>query len=214
MFYILKEERIKIYEVIMKYYWEFFNKEVIEIKNWMNCGELCLVVCKKYVNGYYIEYELREVNGLFSGVIIFCVSDISVLVVDVMGFDVIEFGGIVVWVFEFVYCGIFKFEEVGFSDVLDFMKEVFFERFVEVSEKNVKFVVELVYCVVFVENEIVKIFGFGKRKVSVIFDEKFKDRLKYGESFKDYVVFIFFGEDGEMMLMMYWVIGNYILFLI
>ena len=208
--YIEKEERIKIHEAIMKYYWEPFNKEAIETKNWTTCGEPCPVVCKKYANGHHIEYEPREANGPLSGVITLRASDISVPAVDAMGFDAIEFGGTAAWILELVHRGLLEPEEVGLSGKPEFTKEALLEKPVETSEINAKLVAELAHRVAFAENEIARMIGLGKRKASRLLDERFKDRLKYGESFKDYAVFTPLGEDGEMTPTMYWAIGNYI----
>ncbi|WP_297468846.1 glyceraldehyde-3-phosphate:ferredoxin oxidoreductase [Thermococcus sp.] len=208
--YIPKEDRIKIHEAIMKHYWEPFNEEAIKPKNWTTCGEPCPVVCKKYRNGHHVEYEPYEANGPLSGSISLRASDISVHAVDAMGFDAIEFGGTAAWVLELVHRGLLKPEEVGISGKPEFTKEALIERPVEASEVNAKLVAELAHRVAFGENEIARIIGLGKRKASVIFDERFKDRLSYGESFKDYAVFTPLGEDGEMTPTMYWAIGNYI----
>ncbi|KUH31926.1 glyceraldehyde-3-phosphate:ferredoxin oxidoreductase [Thermococcus celericrescens] len=208
--YIPKEERIKIHENIMKHYWEPFNEEAIKPKNWTTCGEPCPVVCKKYRRGHHVEYEPYEANGPLSGSISLRASDISVHAADAMGFDAIEFGGTAAWVLELVHRGLLKPEEVGISGKPEFTKEALLERPVEAGEVNAKLVAELAHLVAFAENETAKIIGLGKRKASVIFDERFKDRLKYGESFKDYAVFTPLGEDGEMTPTMYWAIGNYI----
>ncbi|NJE02455.1 glyceraldehyde-3-phosphate:ferredoxin oxidoreductase [Thermococcus sp. JdF3] len=208
--YIPKEERIRIHENIMKHYWEPFNEEAITPKNWTTCGEPCPVVCKKYRRGHHVEYEPYEANGPLSGSISLRASDISVHAADAMGFDAIEFGGTAAWVLELVHRGLLKPEEVGISGKPEFTKEALLGRPVEASEVNAKLVAELAHRVAFAENEIAKIIGLGKRKASVIFDERFKDRLKYGESFKDYAVFTPLGENGEMTPTMYWAIGNYI----
>ncbi|AFL95409.1 aldehyde: ferredoxin oxidoreductase 2 [Thermococcus cleftensis] len=208
--YIPKEERIRIHENIMKHYWEPFNEEAIKPKNWTTCGEPCPVVCKKYRRGHHVEYEPYEANGPLSGSISLRASDISVHAVDAMGFDAIEFGGTAAWVLELVHRGLLKPEEVGISGKPEFTKEALIERPVEASEVNAKLVAELAHRVAFAENEIARVIGLGKRKASVILDEKFKDRLKYGESFKDYAVFTPLGENGEMTPTMYWAIGNYI----
>ena len=208
--YIPKEERIRIHENIMKHYWEPFNEEAIKTRNWTTCGEPCPVVCKKHRRGHHVEYEPYEANGPLSGSISLRASDISVHAADAMGFDAIEFGGTAAWVLELVHRGLLKPEEVGLSDRPDFTKDALLERPVEASEKNARLVAELAHRVAFAENEIARIIGLGKRKASVILDEKFKDRLKYGESFKDYAVFTPLGENGEMTPTMYWAIGNYI----
>ncbi|NJE46673.1 glyceraldehyde-3-phosphate:ferredoxin oxidoreductase [Thermococcus sp. GR7] len=208
--YIPKEERIRIHENIMKHYWEPFNEEAIKPKNWTTCGEPCPVVCKKHRRGHHVEYEPYEANGPLSGSISLRASDISVHAVDAMGFDAIEFGGTAAWVLELVHRGLLKPEEVGISGKPEFTKEALLERPIEASEVNAKLVAELAHRVAFAENELARIIGFGKRKASKILDEKFKDRLKYGESFRDYAVFTPLGEDGEITPTMYWAIGNYI----
>ncbi|NJD98508.1 glyceraldehyde-3-phosphate:ferredoxin oxidoreductase [Thermococcus sp. LS1] len=208
--YIPKEERIRIHENIMKHYWEPFNEEAIKPKNWTTCGEPCPVVCKKHRRGHHVEYEPYEANGPLSGSISLRASDISVHAVDAMGFDAIEFGGTAAWILELVHRDLLKPEEVGLSGKPEFTKEALLERPVEASEVNAKLVAELAHRVAFAENELARIIGFGKRKASKILDEKFKDRLKYGESFRDYGVFVPLGENGEMTPTMYWAIGNYI----
>ncbi|KPU62786.1 glyceraldehyde-3-phosphate:ferredoxin oxidoreductase [Thermococcus sp. EP1] len=208
--YIPKEDRIKIHENIMKYYWEPFNKEAIETKNWTNCGEPCPVVCKKFRKGHHVEYEPYEANGPLSGSIAIYASDISVHAVDAMGFDAISFGGTAAWVLELVYKGLLQPEEVGLSDKPDFDKESLLLKPVEVSEKNAKLVAELAHRVAFAETEVAKIIGEGIRRAGEVFDERFKDRLSYGESFKDYGVYTPLGSNGEIVPTMYWAIGNYI----
>ncbi|WP_456452399.1 glyceraldehyde-3-phosphate:ferredoxin oxidoreductase [Thermococcus sp.] len=208
--YIPKEERIKIHENIMKHYWEPFNREAIETKNWTTCGEPCPVACKKYADGHHIEYEPFEANGPLSGSIVLRASQISVHAADAMGFDAIEFGGTAAWVLELVHRGLLKPEEVGLSGKPEFTKESLLLKPVEASETNARLVAELAHRVAFAENEVAKIIGLGKRKASAVFDEKFKDRLNYGESFKDCGVFVPLGENGEITPTMYWAIGNYI----
>lgn len=208
--YIPKEDRIKLHELIMKYYWEPFNKESIEPKNWTTCGEPCPAVCKKHRRGHHVEYEPYEANGPLSGSISLYASDISVHAVDAMGFDAIEFGGTAAWIFELIHRGLLKPEEVGISDKPRFSKEDLMNDPEGTSEHNAKLVAELAHSVAFAKTEIAKIVGLGKRKASRILDEKFKDRLKYGESFKDYAVYTPLGEDGEINPTMYWAIGNYI----
>jgi len=208
--YIPKEERVKIHEAIMKHYWEPFNEEAIKPKHWTTCGEPCPVVCKKYRNGHHVEYEPYEANGPLSGSIVLRASDVSVHAADAMGFDAIEFGGTAAWVLELLHLGLLKPEEVGVSDRPEFTKEALLNRPIETSEKNARLVAELAKKVAFGENEIVRIIGLGKRKASKVFDEMFKDRLAYGESFKDHAVFTPLGEDGEITPTMYWAIGNYI----
>ncbi|NJE26536.1 glyceraldehyde-3-phosphate:ferredoxin oxidoreductase [Thermococcus sp. MV5] len=208
--YIPKEDRIKIHENIMKYYWEPFNKEAIETKNWTNCGEPCPVVCKKFRKGHHVEYEPYEANGPLSGSIDIYASDISVHAVDAMGFDAISFGGTAAWVLELVYKGLLQPEEVGLSDRPDFDKDSLLLKPVEASEKNAKLVAELAHRVAFAETEVAKIIGEGIRRAGEVFDEKFKDRLGYGESFKDYGVYTPLGSNGEIVPTMYWAIGNYI----
>lgn len=208
--YIPKEDRIKIHENIMKYYWEPFNKEAIETKNWTNCGEPCPVVCKKFRRGHHVEYEPYEANGPLSGSIAIYASDISVHAVDAMGFDAISFGGTAAWVLELVYKGLLQPEEVGLSDKPDFDKESLLLKPVEASEKNAKLVAELAHRVAFAETEVAKIIGEGIRRAGEVFDERFKDRLSYGESFKDYGVYTPLGSNGEIVPTMYWAIGNYI----
>ncbi|AEC52003.1 glyceraldehyde-3-phosphate: ferredoxin oxidoreductase [Pyrococcus sp. NA2] len=208
--YIPKEDRIRIHELIMEHYWKVFNEESIKPKNWTTCGEPCPAVCKKHRKGHHVEYEPYEANGPLIGSIHLYASDLSVHAVDSMGFDAIEFGGTAAWVLELVYRGLLKPEEVGISDKPKFDREDLMRDPKGTSEHNAKLVSELARSLAFAKTEVARIIGLGKRKASRILDEKFRDRLKYGESFKDYAVYTPLGEDGEINPTMYWAIGNYI----
>ena len=208
--YLEKGEREKLYEVIEKFYLEVFNSEAIEKKKWTTCGEPCPATCKKVREGYKTDYEPYNANGPLSGSFWLKASDRAVRKVDSLGFDAIEFGGLAAWIFELVYRGFLKPEEVGISEKPDFDVDSILKDPVRTSEKNAELLCELAENVAYGKGEIPKLLGMGKRRASKALDENFSDRLPKGKSFKDYAVYVPLGKEGEVNPTMYWAMGNFI----
>lgn len=211
--YMSLDERISVHEEIMENYWEPFNEEAIETRNWTNCGEPCPVVCKKYREGEHVDYEPYEAGGPLSGSFEIHKSDISVHKIDSMGFDAIDFGSLSSWVFELISEDLLMKEEVGLSKEPKFALEDF--DFEEDSEKNAKLVAELAENIAYGENELCKLLGKGKRKAAQKMDQRFSERLEQDlshnyDSYKDFAVYVPFGDEGEISPTMYWAIGNFV----
>lgn len=211
--HISLEDRIDVHEKIMDKYWKPFNEEAIDPRNWANCGEPCPAACKKYRKGQHVDYEPYEAGGPLSGSYDIYKSDVSVHMIDAMGFDAIDFGSLSAWIFELISEGLLDSEEVGLSEDPVFELEGF--DFEEDSETNANLVAELAKNIAFAENEICEMLGRGKRKAAQEFDEIFSDRLdkdlKFDyDSYKDYAVYVPFGEKGEISPTMYWAIGNFV----
>ncbi|SMO66759.1 glyceraldehyde-3-phosphate ferredoxin oxidoreductase [Balnearium lithotrophicum] len=208
--YMDRGDREKLYRVIEEFYVKVFNSESIETKKWTTCGEPCPAVCKKVREGYKTDYEPYNANGPLSGSFWLKASDRAVKKVDSLGFDAIEFGGVAAWIFEVVHRGMLKPEEVGISDKPDFDVSSILNDPVRTSEKNADLLCQLAEKVAYADGDIPKLIGLGKRRASEILDEKFKDRLPEGKSFKDFAVFVPLGKKGEVNPTMYWAMGNFI----
>ncbi|WP_456416811.1 aldehyde ferredoxin oxidoreductase C-terminal domain-containing protein [Methanocaldococcus sp.] len=212
--YISKEDRKKILEKILKYYLEPFNKESIETKKWTNCGEPCPVLCKKYRNRNKVDYEPYAANGTLLGIFDLYEADKVTKTVDELGFDAIEIGNLIAWVFELLDVELLKEEELKIKKpIFDYKKiiESCEEDIKEISKHNAEQAVKFLHNLVREENEIYKILSFGKRKASRILNEKYKDRVnKVGKKFNDFAAYIPFGNWGEIAPNLYWTPGFFI----
>ena len=216
MIYMSKEERTELHNKLLTYFVGKFNEESTNPKKWTNCGEPCPVLCKKYrLDGLKVDYEPYSANGPQIGIFDIHATDKVVHRIDATGYDAIEMGELLSWVFELLDIGLLKPEEVGINkpkfSPSDFKTE---EDILNNSNYNSSQAVELINIIAFEKNEIGKILALGKRKASQIFNDKFKDRLKEGEKFEDYAVYIPFGASGEMGPTLYWAIGNFMPYLI
>ncbi len=216
MIYMPKEERTELHKKLLKYYVEAFNKESIEPKKWTNCGEPCPVLCKKYrLNNYKVDYEPYSANGPQLGIFDIHETDHVTHAIDEKGYDSIEMGSLIAWVFELLYIGLLKPEEVGI-DIPKFDSSYFKnnEDLLNNSKYNSELAVKLINIITYRKNEIGEILSLGKRNAAQIFNEKFKERLKDGKKYNDYGVYIPFGKNGDMAPTLYWAIGNFMPFLI
>ena len=214
--YIPKEKREKLHNIIMKYYVDIFNEESIYPKKWTNCGEPCPVLCKKYRNGLKLDYEPYNGNGPLLGIFHLYAADKVVHKVDSLGYDAIEFGNLLGWVFELLHRGLLKPEEVGASENIIFDIEAYNneEDIIKISEHNSKIALEISETITFHKTEVGKILSLGIRRGGALLNEKFKNRLKEGDSFTNYAVYDTFGNDGHISPTLYWAIGNFMPLLI
>ncbi|RLE82283.1 MAG: glyceraldehyde-3-phosphate ferredoxin oxidoreductase [Thermoprotei archaeon] len=205
MIYLPRDLREKLHQMIMEYFWKPFNEESIKPKTWKTCGEPCIVTCKKVRKGYKVDYEPYEGMGPQSGVFELHAADIAVETVDSMGFDAIEFGNVVAWIFEVITKGLLKPEEVGLKEKPEFNP---YNYKVEYSKKNAELIVELARKMAYGENEILRIIGEGLRKACKILDERFSERVKkIGVKFEDLAVYPAYGEEGHITPNIYWTPG-------
>jgi len=207
MIYASKEVRQKLHGLIMKYMWEKFNQEAIVTKSWKTCGEPCPLACKKVRKGKY-KSDYEPYNGLGPFIGIFDVHDAErvVEVADAYGFDAIELGYIIGFIFEAVSRDLLKPEEVGISGtpILDP------ERIsLETSAWNAKLAVELVEKLAFGANPLLRLVAErGVRDAAKILDIMYADRVASKKiKFSDLPVYAVFGENGHISPNYYWTPG-------
>lgn len=206
--YMPKEERIKHADLIQELFWKPFQKEVFEkSKNWYNCGEPCPVVCKKVWRGKKVDYESFHAAGPFIGNYIFEEAVPLVDLIDKLGLDAIEMGHLVSWLFDAVYVGLLRPEEVGIDDVPAFDPLRFSP--VEDSRKNAKLAAELIEGFVNNSTEVLALVArHGVRRAARELERKFQDRVKAaGRRFRDLAVYAAFGAEGYMTPNFYWAPG-------
>lgn len=207
MVYFDKSTRQKLHELIMKYMWEPFNKEAIETRSWKTCGEPCPLVCKKVRKGKYkSDYEPYNGLGPFIGVFDVHEAEKVVELADAYGIDAIELGYIVGFLFEAVYRGLLKPEEVGLTSKPELDPG---KAGLESSKWNAKLAVEVVENLAFGKNPIVRLVGErGVRDAAKILDVLYADRVeKVGVKFSDLPVYAVFGERGHISPNYYWTPG-------
>ncbi|MFW6328028.1 MAG: aldehyde ferredoxin oxidoreductase C-terminal domain-containing protein, partial [Bacteroidota bacterium] len=212
MIYMPRDERISIHNELMDKYWKPFNKESMEPRNWTTCGEPCPVVCKKHRDGQHVDYEPYEAGGPLAGSYEIHKTDTSIHKIDSMGFDAIEFGNLSAWILELISEGLLSTEELSLSHEPKFDMENF--DFDKDSEINANLVAELAESVAYGKTEVCKILRLGQRKAARRFDEMFKNRLDNHRSgytsYRDFAVYVPFGDEGGIAPTMYWAVGNFV----
>ncbi len=207
MMYISRRARMRIHEIIMKYFWEPFNEEVfIKAKSWYTCGEPCPASCKKVWRGKKVDYEPFNGLGPIIGVFRFEDSVELVDLVDALGFDAIEMGHIISWLFDAVSKGLLKPEDLGISGKPEFDP---LNYRIEYSSKNAKLAKEIIEGLIKKENPILKLIAEkGARVAAKELDKKFADRVKeVGVKFEDLLVYTPYGVSGYMTPNYYWAPG-------
>ncbi len=203
--YWSEEKRREVYEKLIKnHYLKQFNEEIIKPRKFMNCGEPCPLVCKKY-SDYKRDYEPYEANGPNSGIVDMKAADTVVEKVDELGFDAIQAGTIVSWIMELMHRNMLKPEDFDLKK-----KPVFdIDRLdVKASFHNAEIAVKLVEKIAHGE-DLGKIFAQGIRAAAEDLESMFHHPAHEGE-FKDFAVYTPYGEDGEIAPCQYWVPGFFI----
>lgn len=206
--YMSKEERIKHADLIVELFWRPFQREVFEkSKSWYNCGEPCPVVCKKVWRGKKVDYESFHAAGPFIGNYLFEEAVPLVDKIDRLGLDAIETGHIVAWLFDAVYVGLLKPEEVGIDEIPAFDPQSF--NPVEDSRKNARLAIKLVENFVNNTTEVLSLVAkYGIRKAARELERKFHDRVvTTGHRFRDLAVYVAYGTEGYMTPNFYWAPG-------
>ncbi len=207
MIYLPVELREKLHELIMKHIWEPFNKEAIETKSWKTCGEPCPIACKKVRLGKYkSDYEPYEGFGPFIGVFDIHEAQKAVELADAYGFDAIEAGQVVGFLFDALEKGLLRPEELGLA-----RKPVFdpHEFKLEDSRINAELAVQILESLAWGKNPLLKLIGEkGLRSAAKILDILYEDRVRsIGTRFSDLLVYASFGEEGHITPNYYWTPG-------
>ncbi|HNV96090.1 MAG TPA: aldehyde ferredoxin oxidoreductase N-terminal domain-containing protein [Bacteroidales bacterium] len=98
---------------IVDHYLKQFNEETIKTKQYKNCGEPCVAVCKKMNNEFKKDYEPYQTMGPLSGIFDQRAAELLNHHADMLGFDAISVGGVLSWIMECVAEGLIKPSEVG-----------------------------------------------------------------------------------------------------
>jgi len=207
MIYYPKEVREKLHSLIMKHMWEPFNKEAIETRSWKTCGEPCPLACKKVRLGKY-KSDYEPYNGLGPIIGVFDIHDAEKVVEagDAYGFDAIELGQVIGFVFEALHKGLLRPEEVGLSS------KPFFDPAkytIENSKANAELALKIVEYLAFGVNPILRLIGEeGLRSVAKLLDLLYKERVEeVKKRFSDIPVYAVFGERGHITPNYYWTPG-------
>ncbi len=205
--YAPAEVRQKLHNLIMKHIWEVFNKEAIETRSWKTCGEPCPLACKKIRKGRYkSDYEPYEGMGPFIGVFDIHLSEKNVEKIDSYGFDAIETGHVVAFIFDAVEKGLLRPEEVGlpskpYFNPLDF-------RF-EYSKVNAELAGRVIEDLAWGRQPLLRLVGEkGIRSAAKVLDILYIERVKaLGKKFEDLAVYALFGDEGHIAPNYYWTPG-------
>jgi len=205
--YYGKTLRLRMHKMIMEYFWKPFQEKVFESKGpkpWHTCGEPCPGVCKKTWNNTKVDYEPFNGLGFLIGVLRFEDAKELVELVDMLGFDAIEVGHIVAWIFDLMHRGLLQPEEVGVSN------RPYFDPLAYNPERHSPINKEIAYKIieglVRGDNEVLKLVSEkGIRVAAKELDKKYAFRVKmFGLKFEDAAVYAAFGEQGYMSPNYYW----------
>ena len=199
-----KEVREKIFRLLVSNYLEPFNKEFIEGAFWRTCDEPCPVSCKKTTeDGRHVDYEPFLGCGPMIGVFDLREAFEIVDLVDELGYDAIEVGNLLGWVFEVVEKGLLKPEEIGLNakPVVDPLK---WEP--SVSSVNKEIALRVLEEMVYGDNKLLRLIAEkGLRAAAKRLDELFADRVEaLGFRFEDLGVYVPYGVDGHITPNYYW----------
>ncbi|ADV64924.1 aldehyde ferredoxin oxidoreductase N-terminal domain-containing protein [Desulfurococcus mucosus] len=207
MIYLPKAVRERLHELIMKHIWEPFNKEAIESRSWKTCGEPCPLACKKVRLGKYkSDYEPYNGLGPFIGVMDIHDAEKVVELADAYGFDAIELGQIVGFIFEALYKGLLKPEEVGLPGKPFFDPAAYT---MEHSRVNAELATRIVEQLAFGTNPVLRLIGEkGLRAAAKVLDILYRERVVEKKTwFSDIPVYAAFGEEGHITPNFYWTPG-------
>ncbi|MBR9679981.1 MAG: glyceraldehyde-3-phosphate:ferredoxin oxidoreductase [Candidatus Altiarchaeota archaeon] len=187
MIYMPKKEREKQWKRLMgDKWWAQFNKEVIKTKSWKTCGEPCPVACKKVWNGIKVDYEPFEANGPLSWIFDFASAAKLVQKTDQLGYDSIEFGSTLAWLFEGIRDKLIDPADLAI-DKPDFSN----------SAQLSKLGQEIAHNLAYSSDELYELLQDGRRSAG----KKIPGML-------DKAVYVPYGRTGYMSPTMYWAIGN------
>ncbi len=201
--YYSDDVRIRLAKLVLRHFWEPFQKETIKRRLFGGCGDPCPAACKKVWRGVKLDYEPSNAMGPFIGIMKLDLTVRLLEVVDPYGMDAIEAGHVVAWFMDLLHKGMLKPEELGVSDVPSFDPATYE---VEDSEKNFE-----------IAEKILRAYAEGKglpgeaarkgiRRLAKELDARLPERTKE-RMFEDLAVYVAFGEEGYMTPNLYWAPG-------
>ncbi|HEY3355014.1 MAG TPA: aldehyde ferredoxin oxidoreductase C-terminal domain-containing protein [Polyangia bacterium] len=188
-------------DVILPHYLKQFNDETIETKEFSHCGEPCMAACKKMRGPYKKDYEPYETMGPNLGIFDQRAAEQVVGYADAMGFDSIQVGGVLSWLFELLDDGLVDGNELGLAQTPVFKPEGF--RVVEDSRHNAALACELLRAIV--EHRADLDFRQGAREVA----RRLGQRTGMTRQILDRLVVNCASERGWMVPNQYWVPGMF-----
>lgn len=196
--YASEQERIDISENFIKnHYLKQFNEETIKPKQFKNCGEPCVAVCKKMNDHFKKDYEPYQVMGPLSGIFDQRQAERLNRQADSYGFDAISVGGVIAWLMECLDKGYLSKEELGISKLPYFKSKGF--DILKHSKQNAEVGLELLHSIIN-KNGILN-FQEGVRK--------FARRIsrQKGKELLDSFVYTAYARKGWMVPNQYWTSG-------
>jgi glyceraldehyde-3-phosphate dehydrogenase (ferredoxin) len=207
MIYLPQDVRERLFNILMKHYWEPFNKEAIETKSWKTCGEPCPIACKKVRKGRF-KTDYEPYNGLGPMIGVFDLHEAERLVElsDALGFDAIELGNVVAFVFDALEKGLLRPEEVSLHTKPYFNPSTYS---VEYSRVNADLAEKIIESMAWGSNPLLRLIGErGLRSAAKAMDILYKERVEEkGVRFIDLPVYASFGEEGHITPNYYWTPG-------
>ena len=100
---------------IRQHYLKQFNEECIATKNFSNCGEPCVAVCKKYHGRFRKDYEPYQALGPLCGIFDQRAAEELCHKVDSLGYDAISMGGFLAWLMDCLDQDLLQPEDLGVS---------------------------------------------------------------------------------------------------
>lgn len=112
--YASEAERLTLHDgFVLDHYLKQFNEETIQPKNFAHCGEPCAVACKKFSGEHKKDYEPYAALGPLCGVFDQRAAERLNKLVDTLGLDAIQAGGMTAWIMELVAEGLLPPADFG-----------------------------------------------------------------------------------------------------
>ena len=181
-----------------------FNEETIETKSFENCGEPCLVKCKKMHGKYKKDYEPYHALGPQLGIFDQRAAELINDHIDAMGFDAIQMGGLLAWIMECAADGVIEPERFGFPPAdqlqMDFASK--HEQFDIVTDSmtHAKYAMAVTDAILW--DDRAAIFRQGIRVAAYALNEMYPETQPLQRA-----VFLTHREKGSMVPNQYWVPG-------
>ncbi len=203
------KERQQLYDkFIAGHYLPTFNKDIIDTKKWLTCGEPCPGLCKKIRKNKKHDYETYHAFGPNAGIVDLDHAEFVADALEGSGFDSIGFGTIISYVLECMYKGLLTPEDLGVKEKPNFDAETFSMKD---SKAHSRIAAKLCLDVAYKRTEFANIFIHGIRHACRVLSKKYPEReQKTGISFFDLANYVPFGRDGVIEPCQYWVPGFYL----
>lgn len=189
---------------VAEHFLKQFNEETIEPENFENCGEPCLVKCKKMHGKFKKDYEPYHALGPQLGIFDQRAAELINDHVDALGFDAIQMGGMLAWIMECVANGVFPPEAFGLPPASEFSFEFATDDsdydVVKDSMANARYAMAVVDAIL--SDDKAAVFRRGIREAAYALQAQYPAGNPLARA-----VFLNHGEQGCMVPNQYWVPG-------